>query len=150
MSSTDFGEIIDFAIEEEVKAYTLYEETAGKTDDNSLKSLLTDMADMERGHEARLKAFKKGKIESIGSVQVEDLKIGDYLVDVEINENSSVQDILLFAIKAEMKAHELYTQLERLYAEPEERALFQKLANEELQHKNDLEKVYDDYVYKEN
>jgi len=32
---------------------------------------------------------------------VQDLKIGDYLVDVEISENSSLQDVLTFAIKCE-------------------------------------------------
>ncbi len=57
---------------------------------------------------------------------------------------------MIFAIKAEMKAYELYTNLEKLYTEPDEKALFTQLANEELKHKNDLEKAYDDEIYKEN
>ncbi len=150
MSNTDFEEIIDFAIEEEIKAYKLYEETAQKVNDNRLTPLLKDVASMERGHEAKLRAFKAGKPVKVGSEKIQDLKIGDYLVDVELNENSSIQDIMIFAIKAEMKAYELYINLEKLYAEQEEKALFIQLANEELQHKNSLEKAYDDEIYKEN
>jgi rubrerythrin len=150
MNDANREEILDFAIEEEIKAYTLYTETAAKTGSPQLKALLEDMAKMEKGHEARLIAFKEGKIDKIVNVEVQDLKIGDYLVDVEIDENSSIQDIMIFAIKSEMKAYELYVSLEKLYAEPEERALFAQLANEELKHKNDLEKAYDDEIYKEN
>ena len=150
MSDTNFEEIIDFAIEEEVKAYKLYEETAQKVNDNRLTPMLKDIANMERGHEAKLRALKAGKPVKVGSEKIQDLKIGDYLVDVDLNENSSIQDIMIFAIKAEMKAYELYTNLEKLYTEPEEKALFAQLANEELKHKNDLEKAYDDEIYKEN
>jgi rubrerythrin len=149
MSESNFLEIIDFAIEEEQKAAQLYESTADKAGE-ALQPMLKNLAKMERGHEAKLKGFKKGKIEAMGNVQVQDLKIGDYLVDVEINENSSIQDILIFAIKAEIKANELYRNLAKLYEDPEEKALFEQLANEELGYKNDLEKAYDDYAYKEN
>lgn len=150
MPQENVNEIIDFAIDEEVKAYKLYERTAENINNNQLKAMLKEMADMERGHEARLKAFKEGKMEKIGTVVPQDLKIGDYLVDVEINDNSEIQDVLIFAIKSEMKAHELYTAMSKLFETDEEKALFTKLANEELTHKNDLEKVYDDQIYKEN
>ena len=150
MADSNVEEIIDFAIEEENKAEKLYSSTAEKTGNNQLKSLLSEMADMEKGHAARLEAFKKGKIEKMGKIDVQDLKIGDYLVEVEINEASSIQDIMIFAIKAEMKARELYINLGKLHNEPEEKELFENLANEELKHKNDLEKAYDDEIYKEN
>jgi rubrerythrin len=150
MVSSNVEEIIQFAIEEEKKAAALYEQTAEKVNDKSLSPLLKDLATMEKGHEAKLKGFLKGKVPSIGSTAVQDLKIGDYLVDVEINENSTIQDVLVFSIKAEMKANELYTNLAKLYDNPEEKDLFLNLANEESGHKNELEKAYDDYVYKEN
>lgn len=150
MTDANITEILDFAIEEEMKAGKLYEETAAKLGDNKLTPLLIDMAKMEKGHEAKLRAFKEGKPVNVGSEQVQNLKIGDYLVDVQLTEDSSIQDVLVFSIKAEMKAHELYTNLSKLYSEQNEIDLFVHLANEELKHKNDLEKAYDDLVYKEN
>ncbi|MFH1760720.1 MAG: ferritin family protein, partial [bacterium] len=69
---------------------------------------------------------------------------------VVIPASAGIQDVLIYAIKSEQKAHELYTSLTVLYAEEDEKNLFRKLANEELTHKNDLEKVYDDNIYKEN
>jgi rubrerythrin len=150
MDNDKINSIIDFAIEEERGAAELYNKTAETVTDKNLVALLKDMANMELGHEAKLKALKEGKIAKFGETKVQDLKIGDYLVDVEINENSSIQDIMLFSIKSEMKAHELYTQLCTWFEGEEEKAMFQNLANEELKHKNDLEKAYDDYVYQEN
>ena len=44
MDMSNLEEIIDFAIEEEVKAYTLYEKTAAKVSDKSLAPLLQDLA----------------------------------------------------------------------------------------------------------
>ncbi len=151
MSQDKLLEIVDFAIAEERKAYELYEKTAKKAGENNpVTPLLLQMAKMERGHEAKLNSFKNGVVPSLGTKEVEDLKIGDYLVDVEITEESSIQDVMIFSIKSEMKAYELYTNLSKLYEKPEEKALFENLAAEESGHKNDLEKAYDDYAYKEN
>ena len=142
--------IIDFAIEEEIKARKLYSDTAGKAGNPSLKALLENLANMEKEHEAKLKAFKEDRAVEIGEKKIEDLKIGDYLVDVDINESSSIQDILIFAIKCEKKAHDLYMTVRDNYVGTDDRDLFEALAKEEMTHKNDLEKAYDDEVYKEN
>ena len=76
-----FNELIDFAIEEERKAYDLYSKTAEKVEGKSASEMLKSMANMEKGHEAKLKAFKENRIEKWESEKVRDLKIGDYLVD---------------------------------------------------------------------
>jgi rubrerythrin len=150
MVDSSLESIVDFAIEEEHGAEELYSKTAKKIKSPQLAGLLTDMANMEKGHAAKLEAFKKGKIAEIGNIAVQDLKIGDYLVDVEVDENSSIQDIMIFSIKKEQSAHNLYTNMSKMVFEPAEKELFQHLAQEELKHKNDLEKVYDDEIYKEN
>ncbi|NQT97175.1 MAG: ferritin family protein [Candidatus Marinimicrobia bacterium] len=150
MSADSYENIIDFAIEQEQKAAELYEKTAKKAKGSGIFSILIDMAKMERGHEEKLKAFKAGKDQNIGAEEVEDIKIGDYLVDIEITDSSSIQDVLIFSIKSEMKAYELYTRLCELYIEPKEQELFSNLAREELKHKSDLQKLYDDQIYQDN
>ena len=150
MSANIYEKIIDFAIEQEQKAAELYEKTAEKAKGSGIFPILKDMAKMERGHEGKLKAFKAGKDRNIGAEKVEDIKIGDYLVDVEITDSSSIQDVLIFSIKSEMKAYELYTRLCDIYIEPKEQELFSNLATEELKHKSDLQKLYDDQIYQDN
>ncbi len=149
MGNSIIDAVIDFAIDEERNACKLYSSAAKKAVNGKLTALLSDMAKMERGHAAKLQAFKEGRIEEIGREKVKDLKIGDYLVDVEIDEESSIQDIMIFAIKSEMKARSLYMKLSDLFNGKDEKALFSKLANEELRHKNHLEEAYSEEVYKE-
>ena len=144
------NEIIDFAIEEERKAFELYSKTAEKVDDKGASEMLKSMADMEKGHEQKLKTFKEGKVEKFEAEKVQDLKIGDYLVDVEINENTSVQDVLIFAIKSEKKSYDLYTDLSKVYVDQDKKEFLLTLADDELKHKNDLEKYYDDNINREN
>jgi len=150
MSSEFFNEAIEFAIEEERKAAELYEKTAENAGNSEIVPILQDMAKMERGHEKKLKAFKEGKLKNIGKTVVQDLKIGDYMVDVELTDSSSIQDVLIFSIKSEAKANELYTFLANALSDPAEKEIFLQLANEESKHKFDLEKVYDDKMYSEN
>lgn len=149
MSEQTLNNIIDFAISEEKQWQERYAKAAQKAG-SRLAALLGELSDMEKGHAARLEAFKRGKIEAIGKVQVQDLKIGDYLIDVELNDASSIQDVMIAAIKAEMKAHDLYTGLAATSGLEQEKQLFEGLASEELKHKNDLEKAYDEGIYKEN
>jgi rubrerythrin len=151
MSEVNLNEILDFAITEEVRAYTLYALTAKRVKNPGMVSLLNSLVNMEKGHEAKLTAFKKGKLQQFGALKKgEDLKIADYLVDVKITPESSVQDVMVFAIKAEQKAFALYSRLAQLSIQEEAVQVFSGLAAEEKQHKIDLEKAYDDEIYQEN
>ena len=143
-------ELIDFAIQEEIKANKLYTDASRKIEDKSAQEMLKDMAEMEKGHEAKLRALKEGRVEKIQAEKVQDLKIGNYLVDVELRVNSTIQEILIYAIKSEMKAYDLYTDLSRIIVDPDKKALLSGLASEELKHKNTLEVLYDDNINREN
>jgi len=95
--------------------------------------------------------FKEGKVPSLkNAAQARDLKIGDYMLDLKLLKSSTLQEVLIFAIKSEMKSHALYTDLAAVLQEPAQQDFMKALAEEELQHKNDLEILYDDYINKEN
>ena len=51
---TEYNEIIEFAISNEQDAIDLYTDLAERTDSPSGKVLLRELADMERGHKAKL------------------------------------------------------------------------------------------------
>ena len=149
MGSDSIGDAIDFAISEEAKFKEIYRNTAKRTDNELLIALLEDLARTEQGHEVRLRAFKATKLDRLSAAKAQDLKISDYLVDVDIDDASTVQDIMIYAMKSEGKAHQLYTSLAEK-AGTEEAGLFTDLAQEELKHKSDLERAYEDLFLPEN
>lgn len=144
-------EIIAFAIDQESKAAQLYEKTAGKVTDRGTKQMLIAMSSMERAHEAKLRKISTGTLILTPPVgQLFDMRISDFVVGKEVSEISTVDEALIFAIKAEASAIEMYTRLAAMVHEPAQKALFNSLATEEKQHKQDLETEYDREYLREN
>ena len=143
-------EILDYAIAMEQAAIDLYTRIADKAATEHNRQLFLSFAQEEEGHKIKLQNVKSGKIE-IGSMEkVQDLKIADYANDVEITDNSSYQDILMFAMKQEKQAYRLYTDLAQRTDNAEVKELFLALAHEEANHKLRFEIEYDEHVLREN
>lgn len=150
-TKTVYDEIIQFAIGKEQEAVDLYGKMAKRTDSASGKILFNELADMERGHKSKLERLDKAYFSSQKIKAVQNLKISDYLIDVELKPESTYQDILLFASKREKAAFDLYADLARVYAAvPEIKKMFDVLAQEEAYHKLKIEREYDENIYKEN
>jgi rubrerythrin len=143
-------EILDFAIQNEQNAVDLYTDLAGKTSSSGMKAELEHIANEERGHKAKLERVKSGKKMLSAETAVQDLKISDYTVDVELGDNPDYQSILLFAMKQEKAAFKLYTDLAALAPEAELKELLLGLAQEEAKHKLKFEIEYDDNILVEN
>ena len=79
-----------------------------------------------------------------------DLKISDYLVDVEAREDISYQDALIVAMKREKAAYRLYSDMSEKVPEGELRNVFIGLAKEEAKHKLFFESQYDERVLSDN
>jgi len=145
-----YNEIIAFAIDKEQEAVDLYGDLAGRAQSPSGKILFKELADMERGHRTKLEKLDIRYFSSQKLKPPEDLKIADYLVDVELTPDAPYQDIVLFAAKREKAAFDLYNDLARIYATvPDIRKIFDVLAQEEAYHKLKLEREYDEVVYRE-
>ena len=145
------AEIINFAIEKEVEAYQLYSSTAQRVKDTSAKKLLEELAEEERMHEKSLKDLSKAaELMSVEIKSVPDLKISDHLVESSIDAESDIQEVLIFAMKAEKAAYELYSELVKTATEDVHKSAFTRLAQMELIHKNKLEALYDDMFYSDN
>ena len=78
------------------------------------------------------------------------MKISDHLVAHAIDENSDIQSVLTFAMKAEKAAFDLYTKMSEAAVDENNLSLFQQLAQMELIHKNKLESLYEDMFYSDN
>ena len=143
-------QILDYAIAQEQNAVDLYTRMADLTAGGPAKKMFEGFAAEERGHKARLEKIKAGHRELITREQVQDLKLAEYLNDVELGENPSYQDVLIFAMKQEKLAFRLYHDLADRTADPELRELFLALAQEEAKHKLRFEVEYDEHVLTEN
>ena len=116
----------------------------------NVKAMFREMADQERGHKRKLQHLDEVKAAATAVEKVPDLKISDYLVDVEFRPDMSYQDVLILAMKREESAFKLYTDMANRSEDPDLAQLFRVLAQEEARHKLNLETEYDERVLTEN
>ncbi|MGI6376867.1 MAG: ferritin-like domain-containing protein [Anaerolineae bacterium] len=142
------------AILREIAAYELYASTAKRVEPGPSQDMLLDLAAQERGHRRRLEnLLSRGAFARLTDAQEEqviDLKITDYLVAAPLSPDASLQDILIVAGQREGNSHALYGALAQVAGDEQTRGLFEFLANEELKHKQLVEKLYDELFYAEN
>ena len=142
--------ILDFAIGSEEESTQFYADLAQKVKRPGMSQIFLDFAEEEQKHKANLLAVKAGKQMQSAARKVADLRIGDYLVDVEPGPDLDYQDALIVAMKKEKAAFMLYTQLASLIEDANLHGLLLGLAQEEAKHKLRFEVEYDQVVLKDN
>jgi rubrerythrin len=152
--------ILENAIKIEEESYALYTRAQGIATLPSSKALLRELAEAEMNHREKLSAIMQESasvywagVSELGSEtgDIEDLKIVDYLPDTTLSEAADYPAILVYAGKREKMTYEHYRSLGqgpfgRYY--PQAGELFSKLAEEELMHKNKIEREYAEIVLK--
>jgi rubrerythrin len=143
-------EILDYAIDQEQQAADFYEDVAQRVDTAGMKKVLLDFCEEEKHHKKILQDVKTGEHELTPEQEILDLKISDYLVEVESSENISYQDALIIAMKRERAAYELYTDMAEKIPQSHLREVLIGLAKEEAKHKLFFEAEYDEHVLTDN
>ena len=150
MNLKTVDEILDFAIEKEQDAADFYTDLANKMDRQYMKDIFLGFSKEEMGHKQKLQGIKDGKLMAPAEKKVQDLKIGDHLVSVELKAELDYQEALIVAMKAEKAAFKLYTDLAEATDSAELKGILLGLAQEEAKHKLRFEVEYDDHVLKQN
>lgn len=143
-------EILDYAIEQEQQAADFYEDVAQRAETAGMEKILLDFAEEEKRHKKILQTVKAGEHELTPEQEVLDLKISDYLVEVEASDNISYQDALIIAMKKERAAYELYSDMAAKIPESHLKEVLVGLAKEEARHKLFFEAEYDEHVLTDN
>ena len=143
-------ELLDYAIDREQDAHDFYMDLATRVDKPSMKQVFTQYASEELGHRRKLEGIKAGKTLLPSRKQVQDLKLADYLVDVDPEADLDYQETLILAMKREKAAFRLYSDLAKATDDPEVKLAFMALAQEEAKHKLRFEIEYDDQILQEN
>ena len=150
MERKQFKETINFAVIKEKEAVEFYHQCSQVTTRPGMKKAFLEMAEEEKKHVHMLENFKPELIEKIKLSKITDLKISDYLVDMKFNPNMSYQNVLILAMKREEASIQLYSALTQKHTDPTLTKLFQILTQEELRHKNRLQREYDDFILEGN
>ena len=149
MDLKQYEEAIRFAIDKEIGAFTFYMKASQAVKNSGAKELFIDFAKEEEKHRRLLEDITAEKISRLQlEKNVPDLKISDYMVDVEFKPELSYADILRMAMKMEERSLKLYTDLERTAKDDRMKKLFDFLAQQEAKHKYGLEKRYDEDILK--
>lgn len=144
-------DVLEFAIRDEQRASDLYAELAARSRSREIQKMFEQFSREELGHRKKLESIRKGGTIAVQEAGVLDLKIGDYLVEVNTDRDDlSYQETLIVAMKEEKAAFRLYTDLAARTSDPAIKKTFQMLAQEEARHKLRFEIEYDDNVLKEN
>lgn len=143
-------EILDFAISREQQAVDFYKKLSKLAPGKQLQDLMKDYAAEEQRHKDKLLAVKTGGSLDNTHKRPLDMKMADYLTDVEETPEMTYQDALIIAMKREQLAFRLYTDMAEKVEDAELKSLFESLAREEASHKNYFESEYDDKIYTDN
>lgn len=143
-------EVLDFAIVREQEAFDFYHALASNASNEKLKTLFTAFAKVEAGHKRKLEGVREGTTYLPVRGKAVDLKISDYLVEVDSSPDMSFQDALIVAMKREERAKALYTQMASTVEDGLLTELFTQLAKEESTHKRRFETLYEENFLKEN
>ena len=142
--------ILIFAIEQEQKAVDFYSELAKEATSEEMKKVFIEFAGEEIKHKQRLTRIREEGVFTMPKQQVADLRISDYIVDVQASGKLSYEEALVLAMKREKSAFKLYSNLAERAPNDELKDIFESLAMEESRHKLRFELEYDEFVLREN
>lgn len=146
-------EIIQQAIKTEEASYALYTSASQRVKDPAAKAGLADLAEQEKQHKAKLEGLLAGDLDWAVRLsqreEVRDLQIGEFLEARPLTEESDLQDVLIVAMKREEATGAFYQQMAGLVEPGPVKDLFEMLAKEEVKHKEYVESIYEEVVYRD-
>jgi rubrerythrin len=145
-------EVIDVAIQFEEAAAAFYQQLIPRVS-KPLRWLVSTLAEEEEEHAARLREMhKRPDLQQLLERHLQQLRIdprfSDALQTPDLEAVRDEQALLEYALSREQLALEQYRQLAQESLPGPLRELFQWLANEEIDHKGELEKRYYALVYR--
>jgi rubrerythrin len=149
MKADDAKKILSLAIDREIEAYTFYHTVSDKVKDKALKSLFNELAGEEKKHREFLQGLVAKGSTTMHFDAKNDYKVGDALPTPPLTADLKPLDGLVIAIKKELEAMQMYTQLAKLSTETEQQLLFSQLATMERGHKARLEDLYTEMAFPE-
>ncbi len=150
MGFVTLEEVINFAVQREETAYQLYKNAAAKTTSIAARKMFEEMAAEEAGHKEVFSRIDLARAEQFKASRAPDMGLSQYLVDMPLRPEMTYQEILIFAMKTEESAYQLYKGAAEMTDDPQLKKTLQVFADVELGHKKRIEAIYEERVLTEN
>jgi rubrerythrin len=149
MKPENFRAIIAGAVDAEIEAYEYYSGVTDKVQDAALKRIFSELATEEKGHRAFLQTILNRDIQDFSVSDSEDYRLADMLEVPPLTLDMKPTDGIALAIRKELDAMQMYTQLARVSSDTGVKQTFQELARMEKAHKTRLEDIYTGMAFPE-
>jgi len=106
-----YRKILSLAITREVDSYTFYRGVADKVNDPNLKKLFLELAGDETKHRGILTGFLAKPPKSLKFDASRDYKVAESLKTPDLSPNLKPIEGIIIAIRKELEAMQIYTQL---------------------------------------
>jgi len=137
--------VLEFAIERENAAHKFYIDLSGRMSDLGAREAIGFLAKEEMKHREFLERYLRGEVQQ-GSMQlahVVDYRIVEHMTEEPAPKGPlSPEQAFLVAAKREKASHAFYRALSRIHPQGPVRELLEKMAQEELRHKEKVEYLY--------
>jgi rubrerythrin len=150
MKSEDFRELISRAIDVEMEAYNFYCTAADRATDDALKNLFAELAAEELNHQAFLQEIMMRGSRALQAEDSRDYRFSNALELSPLSIDHKPVDGIALAIRKELDAMQMYTQLSLIAWDPQEKRAFLELARMEKSHKTRLEEIYTNMAFPDN
>jgi len=140
------NDLLEMAIQDEITSQKFYLDGCTKTNDKTIHSFLTSLANDEKEHERILKGVVEMEIYD-GSIPVDaeflEKGSGAHVTEGDdISEDLTLERVFEIALKKETKAHLVYSHIADYMTDDELKKLFSGLAEQEQFHYKKIEQKY--------
>jgi rubrerythrin len=127
----------------------LYTDLSQKVEDASTRSAFQSLARQELGHQNLLESYLRGELKE-GALNIKhtvDYRIAEHLDQPEVSPDMGLGDVFLLAAGREKAAHDFYIGLAQMHPAGEVKKQVEKLAAQELKHKQRVESLYTEVAF---
>ena len=142
-------EILEKAIQKEIDSQNLYRTLRNRVKDKDARDALQDLAKYEKEHQLILERYRRGELKegALGRNDVIDYRIAEHLEQPEISPGMGLKEVFLLAANREKASHEFYLGLAEIHPQGEVRRMLERLAAQELEHKQKVEYLYNEVAF---
>lgn len=144
MTNMTLSDVLNKGIQREIESQRLYTNLGQRVKDSAARYAFNILVQEERRHQQILEQYLNGSFKEgvLDIKQVVDYRIAEHLQQLEIGSQMALPDIFILAANREKESNEFYLGLASIHPPGEIRKLLEKLASEELGHKNKVESLY--------
>jgi rubrerythrin len=144
MENVSLKSLIDRAIQREEEAHAFYTDLHERVADVTAKEALKFLAGEESKHRDFLVSYRDGAsaMRALAMDERVDYGIAQHLETPDIRKDLSTSEVYLVAAHRELSSYTFYTELAALQPAGEVRDTLQRMAGEEMKHKEKVEYLF--------